>query len=173
MKRFFLFFLFLFLLSCSNNKTVFWCVYHACANNKEKREYFKKTLTIQIKELNQKNKIKYTEIEKILNQTELSDKEQIKNDKKLAKKALREEKIKKKIDKKLAKKAYRERKNKDKKEKKLQIKKPKLFKLSKKIEKEKIPTVKKVVSDDFGKLTDIIIKKNSSRDYPDINNLPE
>jgi hypothetical protein len=173
MKNLFLFFLFLLLLQCSSNKIVFWCGDHACINKKEKESYFKKTLIIQVKEINKKNKIKYTDIEKILQQNNVSDKQKIKKDKKFAKQVYREEKIKRKIEKKLAKKAYREQKNKDKRQKKLSIKKPKLIKLGKKVEPKKTSTLSKIVSDDFSKIADTIIKKNSSKNYPDINNVPK
>ena len=44
-------FIFLF-FSCTKNKTVFWCGDHACVNKDEKESYFKKTMTVQIKESN-------------------------------------------------------------------------------------------------------------------------
>ena len=173
MKNLFLFFLFLLLVECSNNKIVYWCGDHACINKKEKKSYFKKTLIIQVKHINQKNKIKYTDIDKILQQTKVSDKQKIKENKKLAKQTYREEKIKRKIEKKLAKKAYREQKNKEKREKILAKKKPKIIQLSKKVVKKRTSTLSKIVSDDFSKIADRIIKKNSSKNYPDINNVPK
>ena len=56
MKIFF-FISFLFLLnSCTNNKTVYWCGDHACINKKEKEAYFKKTMIVEKKIIN--NKVK-------------------------------------------------------------------------------------------------------------------
>ena len=50
---------------------------------------------------------------------------------------------------------------------------PKLIKLGKKVEPKKTSTLSKIVSDDFSKIADRIIKKNSSKNYPDINNVPK
>ena len=43
-----------FLISCSSRKTVYWCGDHACINKKEKEAYFKKTMIVEVKEINKK-----------------------------------------------------------------------------------------------------------------------
>jgi len=52
-KIFFLLFFFL-LFSCKNN-TVYLCGDHICANKKERKNYFNKTLTVEAVEVNKKN----------------------------------------------------------------------------------------------------------------------
>ena len=53
-----------FLISCSNNKSVYWCGDHACINKKEKEAYFKKTMIVEKRILNKKNKQSKSEIER-------------------------------------------------------------------------------------------------------------
>ena len=61
MKKYIYFTIFIFIISCSNNKGVYWCGDHACANNKEKEAYFKKTMIVEVRDLNKKNKVKASE----------------------------------------------------------------------------------------------------------------
>ena len=60
MKKLLLLVFFLLIYSCTGNKTVFWCGDHACINKKEKETYFKKTLTVEIKKISNKNKKNYS-----------------------------------------------------------------------------------------------------------------
>ena len=87
MKLLFSLILLFFLLECSNNKTVYWCGDHPCINNKEKEAYFKETMIVEIRELNKKNQMKKSEIEKITQEILKKEKEQIKDEKKLRKQA--------------------------------------------------------------------------------------
>ena len=79
MKKLLLLVLFLFIYSCTGNKTVFWCGDHACINKKEKEAYFKKTLTVEIKKISNKNKKNYSSHEKILQQVNADSKKIMKN----------------------------------------------------------------------------------------------
>ena len=74
-----------FIFSCTNNKTVFWCGDHACVSKKEKDAYFKKTMTVQIKKINNETKKNYSPNEKILQQVKIDAKKRIKNEKDQAK----------------------------------------------------------------------------------------
>ena len=47
MKKNIYFIFIIFIISCSPNKGVYWCGDHACANNKEKEAYFKKTMIVE------------------------------------------------------------------------------------------------------------------------------
>lgn len=49
------FLLFFFLLLSCNNNTVYLCGDHVCANKKERKNYFNKTLTVEAVEVNKKN----------------------------------------------------------------------------------------------------------------------
>ena len=71
--------------SCSNNKSVFWCGDHACINKKEKEAYFKKTMIVEVKELDKKNIKNDSEIEKITQQVIKNEKKRIQDEKELAK----------------------------------------------------------------------------------------
>ena len=93
MKYFFLCFLFLFLFSCASNDRVFWCDDHACVNKKEKDEYFKKTMIVEVRKLDNKNKKSKSEIEIIKKQINKDEKKKINTEKNLAKKAKLEEKM--------------------------------------------------------------------------------
>ena len=67
--------LFFLIISCSKNKSVYWCGDHACANNKEKEAYFKKTMTVEIRDL-KKDKLRKSDIEKIIQQAEVGGKKE-------------------------------------------------------------------------------------------------
>ena len=43
------------LFSCTSGKTVYWCGDHPCINNKEKEAYFKKTMIVEVKEIDNSN----------------------------------------------------------------------------------------------------------------------
>ena len=47
------------LTSCSTDKDTFWCGDHRCINKKEKEDYFKKTMIVEIKDLKKKKKSHY------------------------------------------------------------------------------------------------------------------
>ena len=72
---------FLFLLSCSSNKAVYWCGDHQCVNKREKENYFKKTMIVEVRTLNTKSKKDKTASEKIMLQT-INDSTKITKEKK-------------------------------------------------------------------------------------------
>ena len=179
-----LFFTLIILLStCSSNKSVYWCGDHACINKKEKEAYFKKTMIIEKKIINERNKKDLTKSQEIIEKARANEKKEIANEKNTK----REEKLKqkklKKEQKELAKQAKLEKKRLKKKEKQLakELKNEKKNikkKLSKK-EKTKDIKVKKTASfssslnsSEFEQIKDQIIKKNLIRSYPDINDIP-
>ena len=54
--RFFLTLFFLILSAgCMRNNYVYWCEDHACSNDKERLEYFKKTMIVEIRDADQIN----------------------------------------------------------------------------------------------------------------------
>ena len=119
MKYFALFVLFFFIISCNNNKSVYWCGDHACINKKEKDAYFKKTMVVEIK--SEKN-IQYkdkSEINKIFEQAKLNEKKRLQKEKFLIKDEKLEEKIHIKSEKALAKQAKIDEKRRIKSEKAL------------------------------------------------------
>ena len=182
--------------SCSSNKGVYWCGDHPCINNKEKEAYFKKTMIVEVKNYKKGKSKNDSEIEKLMYQAKLDEKKRIKNEKQIKKETENEEKdlIKKikleeknriKEEKKLAKQLKIEEKKRVKEEKKLakQKSKSKLKKVAKLDKKElkKKETLKidkpeeniELYSDNFTDLVNKIIKRNNSRSYPEINDIPK
>ena len=188
---------FLLIFACSSSNKVYWCGDHPCINNKEKKAYFKKTMIIEIKEIDKKNKKKYSDIEKITQQAikkekkriedekdlakqvRLEEKRRLKEEKEFAKQARLKEKIRLKKEKKLAKQARLEEKKRLKEEKKIaksaSLKKKTSDKVaisSRKIKKEDMKNVSLKLTD-FDKLIKMIAERNMFKSYPDINKIPE
>ena len=86
------FIIFLIIISCSNNKSTYWCGDHPCINKGEKKAYFKETMTIEIKYLKKEDLKNNSVIEKITQQVQIKEKSKNKNEKKLAKQAKLEKK---------------------------------------------------------------------------------
>ena len=199
------------LFSCSNSKSVYWCGDHACINKKEREAYFKKTMIVEKRELNKKNKKNKSELEiikqraglnenkKIVYKKELTKqpssekKVRIKNKKELAKQIRLEEKLRIKEQKRMAKQARLEEKLKIKEQKriakqarrdeKMRIKADKKPLKNKNLKTDNKSSEKKVVmntglatidlsSFEFKKLVEKIKKKNMSRPFPNINDIP-
>ena len=55
MKKNFIILIFIFMISCTNNKGVYWCGDHPCINKEEKEAYFKKTMIVEVKNYNKDN----------------------------------------------------------------------------------------------------------------------
>ena len=65
--------------SCSVNKGTYWCGDHPCINKKERRAYFEKTMTVEVKEFNKKKDKNYSEIQKLMQQAKINEKKRIKD----------------------------------------------------------------------------------------------
>ena len=74
MKKLFLIIILFFLTSCSTGKQTYWCGDHPCVNNEEKEEYFKKTMIVEIKDIEKKSSKNKSEIEKVILQAQNKDK---------------------------------------------------------------------------------------------------
>ena len=184
MKYLFLIISCFFLISCSNNKSVYWCGDHACINKKEKEAYFKKTMIVEKRVLNKNDKKSKSEIERLKKRIGLEQKEDVKNEKKQAKAVRLEEKRRLKEEKEKAKEAIRKEKRRLKEEKKLakQIDKneKKKYKENKKLIKKNKTKEKDMIKSnilltdvaEFEKVVETIIKRNESKGFPDINNIP-
>ena len=144
MKNCFIILIFILLIGCSNNKKVYWCGDHQCINKKEKESYFKKTMIVEIKEIQRSNKNK-SEFEKIKKQALTNQKKRIKEEKELAKQAGLEEEIR--INKK--------NKSPD-----------KTIKINTGFAEVSFSTTQ------FNDLLEKINKKNMFRPFPDINDIP-
>ena len=171
------------LISCANDKSVYWCGDHACINKKEKEAYFKKTMIVEKKQISKKNKKNKSEISAIKKQAQVESKESVKNEKELAKQKRLDEKRFKNEQKELAKEILKEEKR-EKKLKKTQSRKSDLVKKTKpkldsqKFKKNKIeintPIVKaEIPSIKFKELADKILNRNKFRPFPDINDIPK
>ena len=92
MKILLIFFLLITIISCSYNKKVFWCGDHPCINIKEKETYFKKTMIVEVRNLEKKDLKNISGMEKIIAQAKIDEKERIKREKELVKQAKIDEK---------------------------------------------------------------------------------
>ena len=177
--KYFIFFMFIFLLfACSNNNEVYWCGDHACINKKEKKAFFKKTMIVEKRELTEKDKLSKYDKNEILKQIRLEEKKETKKDQKFTEEITLEEKQIAKKDEKLRKSTQ------------LNVKEcfdwnvanrsiRECFRFSKLIPKPKksaakgeLSLAKKESFSQFSELVEKINKKNASRPYPDINNIP-
>ena len=107
------------IISCSSNKTVYWCGDHPCIDENEKETYFKKTMIVEVKQLGKKDLKENSEIEKIMQQAKTEKKGESNEQKVLAKQAKLEEKRIIKEQKVLSKQAKLEEKRRIKEEKRL------------------------------------------------------
>ena len=150
MKNYLFFFSLFFVFSCASNNSVYWCGDHACINKKEKEAYFKKTMIVEVKDSKNKTNKNKSQIEKLIQQSQIDEKKRIKKEKELAKQAIIDEKIRIKEEKILAKKIKLEEKRRIKEEKilakKIQLEEKRRIKeekaLAKSIELEKKREVK-------------------------------
>ena len=85
MKIYFFFALLMLLISCSGNKSVYWCGDHACINKKEKEAYFKKTMIVEKKIISEKNRKDMTKSEEIIKKAKENEKKRIANEKMMEK----------------------------------------------------------------------------------------
>ena len=181
MRIVFIFLLIVIIYSCAPRSQTYWCGDHPCINKKEKEAYFKKTMTIEVKEDNKFKSKKESEIKKIMDQARLKEKERILNEKELAKQARLDDKLIIKQEKELAKQAKAEEKLKIKEEKKIS-KEPEIDqkKISKNPKKSSEPTLEidevivesKTILNSFDELVEKISRRNSLRPFPDINDIP-
>jgi len=179
MKNIILLSLLFIIVSCSTEKTVYWCGDHPCINKKERKAYFEKTMIVEVKKSKKKNSKNTSYIEKLLQEAKIKENKRIKSEKILNKQSKLEEKRLIKEEKKLAKQKKLEEKRLIKEEKKLakQVKldENKIFKNESKLFKKK--AVKKLNKNTeikmkkFNDLVEKIIKKNAFRSYPDINDM--
>tara|TARA_B110000438_G_C15812470_1_gene650265 strand:+ start:2678 stop:3274 length:597 start_codon:yes stop_codon:yes gene_type:complete len=198
MKLLFLILITLIITNCSNmNGKTYWCGDHPCLNNDEKNEYFKKTMTVEIREILIKNNKKEVENrKKLIKEAKLKKEKKLKDEKKAK---LEEKKIEKKIrleekkreqkikieakqraldEIKVQKEAKLDNIKKQSENKKNKLKEMKVKKKQNNKTKEKDFFVNKLISDDantsiFNKLVEAINKKNSLKPYPNINDIPE
>ncbi len=181
MKKLFYLFLLFIIISCSNTKKVYWCGDHPCINGKEKEAYFKKTMIVEIRELDKVSDKNKSEVAKIMKQAKVKEKNRIKNEKYLAKQIKIEEKMRIKEEKKLAKQEKLDEKEGIKEEKKLAkqvaLDEKKIIIKERKVSKQTVSIASSsknitIYSNKFKELAESIIKKNAIRPYPDINVTP-
>jgi hypothetical protein len=180
MKKITLFLCIFFIFGCQSQKKVYWCGDHPCINKKEKKAYFKKNMVVEVRKIGKNYKRNDSEMEKIIAQAKLTEKKRIKDEKDFAKQMRLEEKSRIKEEKKLTKQARLEEKRRIKDEKDL----AKLNRSKEKKRKKQIVNKKEkeiIISSEIGAIDisefkttfEKVVKKNSTKPYPDINNIPE
>ena len=180
MKFLFVLILTLFLFACTSSKQTYWCGDHACINNKEKESYFKKTMIVEVRNL-EKRKSTETDLEIIKKQAGIEDKNKVEDVEKLEEKtALNEKELieKVRIDKNRRIDKQKQLAKQTRLEEKRRIKEEKKFLKKNNSKEDKIildvgVASLKISSTKFDELMDNIRKKNIVKSYPDINNIPE
>ena len=155
------------LIGCANSNQVYWCGDHQCVNKKEREDFFKENMTIEVRRLSAEEKRQYSEVEKVFEQAYSKKvKKRILKEKQIDKKNKYEEKEKIKEDKKLAKEKM--------------LEKEKLLKKEKKTKKSKIKKVESSENlfteknnSDFSSIVEKVMKNNLSKPYPDLNDVKD
>ena len=187
MKKYFFLAVFIFAFACTANKGVYWCGDHPCLNNDEKEAYFKKNMIVEVRNYNKDDVKKDSEIQKILNQAKLNEKNRKLSEKELIKRTKIDEKelIKRiKLDEKKIKKEEKELAKQLRLDEKKRKKKGKKTKEVVKLDKKKIKKEKtfsagspaknvEISSEKFEELVKKIMQRNSSRSYPEVNDIPK
>ena len=203
MIKFIYLLIFAFIISCSNNKEVYWCGDHACADKKEKESYFKKTMIVEVRNLNKNSNDQVSSNEEILSQGKFSKKKNIISETELKEEINIEEQIEIQ-EKEIAITEQELEEQIEIQEKEIAIKEQELEKQIKIQEKEMVkkeigekqeinlseenkinskedslPTFAKVVvnndikSKNFNELVEKILIRNSTRSFPKINDIPK
>ena len=166
------FILLFFIFSCSNNKVVYWCGDHACINKKEREAHFKKTLTVEVKNINNDNLKNDSSIKKIQDQVFISDKKRKELDKQAKidqKKEIQKQKELDKQSKLEQKKEIQKQKELDKQSKLEQTKEiPKEKNISKDLKQDELVNKN---TDKFSQILERITGKNFTKPFPNINDI--
>ena len=175
------FIIFILIGSCSSNNEVYWCGDHACANNKEKEAYFKKTMIVEVRNLNKNDSETNTINEKILNLPK-SKKKAVEQNINLEEKQRLEEEQRAKDEKEIEKQIELQEKKLAKQQRNLEEQidlEEKEEIITKKKKEKNLSTINKVAenneinSKDFDELVENILTRNSTRSYPKINDIPK
>ena len=159
MRKILLVIFFLVLSNCSSKKVQYWCGDHVCNDKKERLKYFRETLIVEHKIINDSDKNIEKDYIEILNNKKFET-EKIKKNKFKMKKKKKAKLVKlpdNKIESLKSDNEIAEKKQKKSSSKKL----------------EKIASHKEFVNKDFEIIIDNIIDKSAKLKYPDINNFPE
>tara|TARA_Y100000590_G_C15217329_1_gene824854 strand:- start:37 stop:597 length:561 start_codon:yes stop_codon:yes gene_type:complete len=186
MKTFIFFLILIFITSCSSNKSVYWCGDHACSNNKEKENYFKKTMIVEVRNLDKEKNNDVSVNEKIINQSKTEKNKLANTEKKIDQEINLEEKlvtidedeIQEQIEIQEQMKKQAEERAKEEKDLKEQIKLEERSEIKKKHEKTsstfaKIVEIEESSSKNFDEIVEKILIRNSTRSYPKINDIPK
>ena len=184
--------IFFFIISCASTKSVYWCGDHPCINKKEKEAYFKKTMIVEKRKINKENEKIESEFDLIKDQSAQEEKISNKGEKKLAKQARLDEKRRikeqKKLDKQLRAEEKERIKAKRKMEKEKRTKEKKILKAKKKSSSNEAKSIDDPLIGDntatnsdtslsiknfeFESFVEKITRKNKTKPYPDINDIP-
>ena len=188
MRLLFFLILYFFLSQCYNSHSVYWCGDHECVNKKEREVYFQKTMIVEVKKIKKGEKKDTSNLEIIKKNFIKEEKEKAKNIKKLEKQAAKErknkikdEKEQKKLELMQEKERQKALKKREKEIKKIEKanKKKIVKKYNKKSNKNDAKQIKTFVAENnkvntgFGDLVEKILNRNSSKSYPDINEMPD
>ena len=173
MKIYKYFIIFSFIISCTPNNGVYWCGDHACVDNKEKEAYFKKTMIVEVRNLNENNSKSESVNEKIINESQIKEEKTDKKSYIEEKNIKTESEIEKQIE-------FQEKIYLQQNELKEQIKLEEEERLNTRIKEQensssfaKVIEINEISSKNFNELVDRILVRNNSRSYPKINDIPK
>ena len=165
------FLIFILIGSCSSNNEVYWCGDHACANNKEKEAYFKKTMIVEVRSLDKKNKEPLSTNQMILNESKSVEKNTVVNVEETIQEINLEKEIEKEIELQIQDRAKKQEELNEQitldQDEKIYMEKesrnPSSF--------DKVVEINEIVTKDFDEIVERILLRNSSRSYPKINDI--
>ena len=198
MKKFIILIVFFFIINCAQKNTVYWCGDHQCLTKKEKKDYFKKTMIVEVRSDQLQSKEKLSKVEIIVDQANIKkdksiisknlqtnvdvdkkiivkeQKKLIKEAKKLERQRIKEQKKQDRITKKLEREKLKDQKKIEKKTEEKLLADEKNIKKIQKSKNEKVAKKNDQLdqSSNFSYFVTSILDRNSKKDYPDVNSIP-
>ena len=198
MKKFIILIVFFFIINCTQKNTVYWCGDHQCLTKKEKEDYFKKTMIVEVRSDQLQSKEKLSKVEIIVDQANIKkdksiisknlqtnvdvdkkiivkeQKKLIKEAKKLERQRIKEQKKQDRITKKLEREKLKDQKKIEKKTEEKLLADEKNIKKIQKSKNEKVAKKNDQLdqSSNFSYFVTSILDRNSKKDYPDVNSIP-
>ena len=171
MNKYLYFIIFILIISCSTNKGVYWCGDHVCANNKEKEAYFKKTMIVEVRSLDKKNKEPLSTNQMILNESKSVEKNTVVN----VEESIQEINLEKEIEKEIELQIQDRAKKQEELNEQITLDQDEKINMEKESRNpssfDKVVEINEIVTKDFDEIVERILLRNSSRSNPKINDI--
>lgn len=171
MRVYIYFIIFILVASCASNNEVYWCGDHACANNKEKVAYFKKTMIVEVRSLDKKIIEPLSTNQKILNESKSDEKNTVIN----VEESIQEINLENEIEKEIELQIQDRAKKQEELNEHVRLDQDEKIRLEKKSHNpssfDKVAEINEIETKDFDEIVEKILLRNSSRSYPKINDI--